>query len=106
MAAPTLAWGVTHIYRLPNGGHLYGREFELLPAGTMFAATTILHGVCGVEACPASTPLADWRQSSWPVRAADRPQVVADDNLPATVAEATRKLSHPPSRTIASAGLL
>jgi hypothetical protein len=36
--------------------------------------------------CPASTPLADWRQSSWPVRAADRPQVVADDNLPATVA--------------------
>lgn len=52
MAAPTLAWGVTHIYRLPNGGHLYGREFELLPAGTMFAAGTILHGVCGVEAQP------------------------------------------------------
>ena len=39
--------------------------------------------------CPASTPLADWRQSSWPVWVADRPQVFADDNMPATVAEAT-----------------
>ena len=58
------------------------------------------------EDCPASTPLAEWRQSSWPVRAADRPQVVVDDNLGATVAEATRKLSHPSVRAIASTGFL
>jgi serine/threonine-protein kinase HipA len=56
--------------------------------------------------CPASSPLAGWRQSSWPVRAVDRPQVVADDNPPTPVAEATRKLSHPSVRAIASTGFL
>jgi hypothetical protein len=56
--------------------------------------------------CPASTPLADWRQSSWPVRAVDRPQVVVDDNLGLVAVEATRKLSHPSVRAIASTGFL
>ena len=31
--------------------------------------------------CSASTSLAAWRQSSWPVTAADRPQVVVGDSL-------------------------
>jgi hypothetical protein len=54
MAAPTLAWGNQNLYRLPDdGGHIFGREFELLPAGTMFAANVILHGVAGVSAEPA-----------------------------------------------------
>lgn len=54
MTAPTLAWGNQNLYRLPDdGGHVWGREFELLPAGTMFAANAILHGVVGVEAEPA-----------------------------------------------------
>lgn len=53
MTAPTLAWGEQTLYRLPGPpGHVFGREFELLPAGTMFAANVILHGVIGVEAEP------------------------------------------------------
>jgi hypothetical protein len=54
--------------------------------------------------CPASTPLAAWRQSSWPVRGTDRPPVVACDNRGAMALEATPKLSHPSVRTIASTG--
>jgi hypothetical protein len=58
------------------------------------------------QRCPASSPLADWRQSSWPVTAADRLQVVAVDNLGPWAVEATRKLSHPPSRIMAFTGFL
>ena len=50
MAEPTLAWGEAHLFELPDGQHIYGREFELLPAGTMMAAGAILHGICGVTA--------------------------------------------------------
>jgi len=50
MSAPTVAWGAATLYRLPNGEHIYGREFELLPAGTMMAADAILCGICGVVA--------------------------------------------------------
>ena len=52
MATPLLAWGEVNLYRLPDDGHLWGREFELLPAGTMFAAGAILHGLIGIEAEP------------------------------------------------------
>lgn len=53
MTAPTLAWGRQTLYRLPDElGHVLGREFELLPAGTMFAAGTMLNGVVGVAAEP------------------------------------------------------
>lgn len=54
MTAPVLAWGEQSLYRLPKPpGHVFGREFELLPAGTMFAAGSVLSGVIGVEAEPA-----------------------------------------------------
>ena len=56
--------------------------------------------------CPASSPLADWRQSSWPVRGTDRPPVVAGDNRGAMTLEATRKLSHLSVRAIASTDFL
>ena len=56
--------------------------------------------------CPASSPLADWRQSSWPVRGTDRPPVVAGDNRGAMTLEATRKLSHLSVRAIASTNFL
>lgn len=52
MAGPTLAWGESNLYKLPDAGHLWGREFELLPAGTMFSAGSILHGLIGIEAEP------------------------------------------------------
>lgn len=50
MATPTFAWGEPHLFGLPDGSHIYGREFDLLPAGTMFAASVILHGLAGVKA--------------------------------------------------------
>lgn len=58
MAAPTLAWGKLHLFLLPDGSHLYGREFELLPGGTMLAAGVILHGLAGVEAMVGSDNVA------------------------------------------------
>ena len=58
MTAPTLAWGKVCLFSLPDGGHLYGREFELLPAGTMFAASVILHGIIGVDAVVGSDNVA------------------------------------------------
>lgn len=48
MTAPTLAWGPEGAYDVPTLGRVCGREFELLPAGTMFAAQSILSGVIGV----------------------------------------------------------
>lgn len=50
MGAPTFAWGEPHLFGLPDGSHVYGREFDLLPTGTMFAASVILHGLAGVQA--------------------------------------------------------
>lgn len=50
MAAPSMAWGKLHLFQMPDGSHLYGREFELLPAGTMFAAAVLLHGIIGASA--------------------------------------------------------
>jgi hypothetical protein len=58
MAAPTLAWGKYHLFGLPDGSYVYGREFELLPAGTMFAAGVILHGIIGAEAVIGSDSIA------------------------------------------------
>ena len=70
-----------------------------LPEGASFQFVEI-------QACPASSPLADWRQSSWPVRGTDRPPVVAGDNRGAMTLEATRKLSHLSVRAIASTNFL
>jgi hypothetical protein len=50
MGVPTFAWGEPHLFGLPDGSHVYGREFDLLPAGTMFAASVILHGLAGLHA--------------------------------------------------------
>lgn len=50
MGVPTFAWGEPHLFGLPDGSHVYGMEFDLLPAGTMFAAGVILHGLAGVHA--------------------------------------------------------
>lgn len=45
-----MAWGDLVLFGFPDGSHVYGREFELLPAGTMFAASVILHGIIGASA--------------------------------------------------------
>ena len=49
MTAPTLAWGPEGAYDVPTFGRVCGREFELLPAGTMFAARSMLSGIVGVD---------------------------------------------------------
>ena len=67
--------------------------------------TAVMHEQLDLP-CPASSPLADWRQSSWPVRGTDRPPVVAGDNRGAMTLEATRKLSHLSVRAIASTDFL
>lgn len=52
MATPSLAWSGVNLYELPDGDYIWGREFALLPAGTMFAASAILHGIIGLNAEP------------------------------------------------------
>lgn len=47
-----LAWGEANVYRLPTGKHLWGREFQILPSGTMFAAADVLDGLVGCDARP------------------------------------------------------
>jgi hypothetical protein len=47
-----LAWGDRNLYQLPDGGHLWGREFQVLPSGSMFGAGGILNGLIGVDARP------------------------------------------------------
>lgn len=67
MAAPTLAWGAATLFQLPDGEHIYGREFELLPGGTMMAACAILHGLAGLEATVGTDNLARVNAASSPV---------------------------------------
>ena len=52
MASAVLAWSGTNLYWLPDGEYIWGREFELLPAGTMFTANVTLHGIVGLSAEP------------------------------------------------------
>lgn len=75
MAAPTVAWGELHLFGFPDGSHVYGREFELLPAGTMFAAAVILHGIIGARAVIGSDKIAriahDAVMEIYPIRETD-----------------------------------
>jgi hypothetical protein len=78
---------------------------QVLAVATRHGASNLrIYG--SIATCPASSPLADWRQSSWPLRGTDRPPVVAGDNRGAMTMEATRKLSHPSVRAIASTDFL
>ena len=86
-------WNDTPISRRTSNGYVNTTAARLLPGNP-------------VADCPASSPLADWRQSSWPLRGTDRPPVVAGDNRGAMTLEATRKLSHPSVRAIASTDFL
>lgn len=48
----TIAWGAPELYDLPEGRRLWGREFQLLPGGSMLRAGEILHGLIGTELLP------------------------------------------------------
>ena len=58
MTAPSVAWGTAMLFRLPNGRHLWGREFELLLAGVTMCAGAVLHGLAGTEAIVTADNLA------------------------------------------------
>jgi hypothetical protein len=47
--ATAIAWGAPKLYELPGGERIWGREFQLLPSGSMAGAAEILHGVIGPE---------------------------------------------------------
>lgn len=45
-----LAWGELQLFQVPTGGHVWGREFQILPSGTMGRAGEVLHGLIGMKA--------------------------------------------------------
>lgn len=47
--AQTLAisWGRLRVYNVPPRGHIKGREFQIIPSGSMFNADEALHGLIG-----------------------------------------------------------
>jgi hypothetical protein len=47
-----IAWGVPDLYELPDDRRLWGREFQLLPGGSMLRAGEVLHGLIGTELLP------------------------------------------------------
>lgn len=54
----SLAWGEPNVFGFPDGTYIYGREFDLLPTGTMFSANMVLHGLAGVAATVTSDNVA------------------------------------------------
>lgn len=45
-----LAWGELQLFQMPAGGHVWGREFQILTSGTMARSGEVLHGLIGMEA--------------------------------------------------------
>ncbi len=52
MAQTAMTWGELNLYALPGSDHVWGREVQLLPSGSMFGAEDLLHGLVGVPATP------------------------------------------------------
>lgn len=50
MTAAAVAWDEASVFQLPDSGYVWGYEFELVPAGTMFAGQCLLHGLLCLEA--------------------------------------------------------
>ena len=54
MPETSIAWGELQVFQFSDGVHLYGREFQMLPSGTMFGVQQILAGVIGFTASKAA----------------------------------------------------
>ena len=52
MAMPetSVAWGELQVFEFSDGAKIYGREFQVLPSGTMFGVRDSLAGVIGYTA--------------------------------------------------------
>lgn len=64
MAPIPMAWGDLNLYELPDGSHVWGREVQALPAGSMFGAAGALHGLVGVAAEPLNARQAQVRHDA------------------------------------------
>lgn len=58
------AWGGLNLYALPDGGHLWGREFQVLPTGSMLGGAKVLDGLIGCDAQPVDGGHCEIRQGS------------------------------------------
>ena len=54
MPQTSVAWGDLQVFTFSDGVSLYGREFQILPSGTMFDARKTLAGVIGFTASQAA----------------------------------------------------
>lgn len=54
MPETSIAWGELQVFQFSDGVHIYGREFQVLPSGTMFGAQQTLAGVIGYVASKAA----------------------------------------------------
>lgn len=59
-----LAWGELQLFQVPAGGHVWGREFQILPSGTMGNTSGVLHGLIGIEARPIDATRAEVQPGS------------------------------------------
>lgn len=54
MPETSVAWGELQIFEFSDGAKIYGREFQVLPSGSMFDAQSTMAGVIGFTACKAA----------------------------------------------------
>lgn len=54
MPETSIAWGELQVFSFSDGVNLYGREFQILPSGTMFDVREVLAGVIGFTAARSS----------------------------------------------------
>lgn len=69
MPETSIAWGELQVFQFSDGVHIYGREFQILPSGTMFGVQQILAGVIGFTASKAAPSVAAPEQ--WSVATGD-----------------------------------
>jgi hypothetical protein len=50
MPETSVAWGELQVFEFSDGAKIYGREFQVLPSGTMFGVREMLAGVIGYTA--------------------------------------------------------
>jgi hypothetical protein len=50
MPETSIAWGDLQVFQFSDGVNIYGREFQILPSGTMFGVREMMAGVIGFTA--------------------------------------------------------
>jgi hypothetical protein len=50
MPETSVAWSDLQVFQFSDGANIYGREFQILPSGSMFGARDVMAGVIGYTA--------------------------------------------------------